>query len=334
MTYSFRYLFRLPARSYIGADEAELTLFPGPPRVYISTTDLDSPIKSERQLAVRGHGYESEEDAQAAGQKWSHWVQAGLARVGLAGDFGARTRPSDAYFNVALSAMEEEAGAPVRNDYLGLHTYSDDAKPVFAPAPDITMSKGYHTTWVQLLVDAARTCDIEFDYRRALAYDTYRSSFDQEVPEVRLVTLVTAIEMLIDPEPRDDQTKTLVDALLQKVSEADCPDSEKRSIEGSLKHLYSQSIDQAGRTLVSRLGDRRYWDQTPEEFFRTSYSFRSDLVHGNHPQPSRQYVQWCTVYLEQMVGHLLCGELIDAVSDEQIDQETERIRTRQQSEQS
>ena len=148
--------------------------------------------------------------------------------------------------------MEDEIGAPVRNDYLGLHAYSDDARPVFAPVPTVSGSKGFHDTWVHLLVNSARYSDIRFNDRYALAYDTYRSSFDQEVPEVRLVTLVTAVEMLIEPAPRDEKTSKLVDELLQVAAKADCPDVEKRSIEGSLKYLYNQSINQAGRSLVRR----------------------------------------------------------------------------------
>lgn len=136
--------------------------------------------------------------------------------------------------------------------------------------------------------------------------------------------------MLIEPVVRDEKTRKVVDDLMQTVSDADCPDFEKRSIRGSLQYLYSQSINQAGRSLVSRLGTRTYRDQAADKFFRSCYSMRSDIVHGNQPQPSRQDVVRSNIYLEQMVGHLLCGELIDSVSDDQIDEQTERVRARRQ----
>lgn len=170
MTFSFRCLFELPQTSYLAVDEPELTLA-SDPRVYISTTDFESPIKSEKRLALRGHGYATEHEAVDAGTKWSNWTQVGLARVGLAADFGTRTKPGGTYFNNALRALENDIGAPVRNDFLGLHTYSDDARPVFAWPLEVSGSKGFHDTWVHLLVTAAssyRGAQVRPETQRAL----------------------------------------------------------------------------------------------------------------------------------------------------------------------
>jgi hypothetical protein len=288
--------------------------------------DPTLPISKTRMLELRGQGYKTEELARSAADEWSNWLQVGLARIGVAGDFGIRTRPDGMFFNVALDAIKKEAGKPVRNDYLGLHIFEEAAEPDFVWPLQVTMTRGVHARWIKLAVNAAKDTAIRFDERYTVAYDTYRAAFDLTVPEVRLVTLVTAVEMLIEPKDRDIKTRELVDTLMRVVQTADCPGSEKQSITGTLNYLYKQSIGQAGRELVQRLRNETYWEQAPDKFFGTCYSFRSRIVHGKQPQPDRDDVIWCNVHLERMVGHLLSGELINVVSNDRLDEETERVR--------
>ena len=98
--------------------------------------------------------------------------------------------------------------------------------------------------------------------------------------------LMMAIETMLFPlQDRDEATSAHVRELLSLTREADLPDSEKKSLLGSLEWMLKKSISQSGRRLAASLTGRTYMNQTPQKFFTTCYDLRSRLVHGATPRP-------------------------------------------------
>jgi hypothetical protein len=98
--------------------------------------------------------------------------------------------------------------------------------------------------------------------------------------------------------------------LIAETRDSGLPKSEIESITRSLGWLLDQSIGQAGRGLVTVLGDRSYEGERPKEFFTKCYELRSSLVHGEYPRPTRQEVEARVGSLELFVRDLLSVELL------------------------
>jgi len=143
-----------------------------------------------------------------------------------------------------------------------------------------------------------------------LACEIYTSSFFDVSPRTRFITLVTAVEALLDPLKRSDEVQALVtniEAMMQK-SMIDGPT--KVSIIGSLGRLRYQSISQAGRTLVRLLlPDKFFNSQSSVDFFTRCYNLRSSILHsGTIPEESVEIGQLANV-METFVAHLLISVL-------------------------
>jgi hypothetical protein len=124
--------------------------------------------------------------------------------------------------------------------------------------------------------------------------------------------LMMALETMIDPQPRADAVRDHVDRIVADTRDSGLPPEEVNSIVGSLETLHDESIGQAGRRLVSRVGQRKYMDEPPKQFFTECYTLRSRLVHGHDPRPTRDEVDSRAVSLELLMRDLLSIELLDA----------------------
>jgi len=123
---------------------------------------------------------------------------------------------------------------------------------------------------------------------------------------------MVAVETLFDQNMRSKEVQEHLKELihLTKVSSAISPD-ERNSLIGSLQSLNKESIGQAGRKLVTCLGNRTYGEQKPHAFFTTCYEIRSKLVHGHVPRPTREEIASICVSLESFVGDLISHQLLD-----------------------
>jgi hypothetical protein len=164
-------------------------------------------------------------------------------------------------------------------------------------------------------ITKAQALRVEMSEREHLAYDLYSASFFQPIADGRFLMLMMALETLIEQQPRSTEVATFVDQLITLTRNAGLPANEIKSILGSLEWLFVESVSQAGRRLVSSLGERRYMDELPAKFFTRCYDIRSKLVHGSHPRPERAEVDLRAATLEIFVGHLLGLPLLDEMSD-------------------
>jgi hypothetical protein len=123
--------------------------------------------------------------------------------------------------------------------------------------------------------------------------------------------LMTAVETMIEPDPRPDSSRALVEQLISTAQSAELNAGERESIVGTLRWLRDESTSQAGRRLAKTLGERTYAGLTAPRFFTDCYSLRSNLVHGHVPRPTFHVINGVVAELEQFTPDLLVGDLIE-----------------------
>jgi hypothetical protein len=266
----------------------------------------EQPLNDADWVFMVGRGYESEEVAAQAAARWRGYVERGFARVSVPADFDART---GVLTSVGQQMYEEQTGERVLNE-TALNVFDEDPWPRFVRVGPVSAVVGRSFAVVLGAIKAAAERDLRVPEQEALAYNLFSASFSQPQEDARFMMLMMAAETLINLQPRAPEVQAHVDDLMALTRKADLPANERQSILGTLKWLYDESINQGGRRLAERLGNRRYADESPERFFTSCYSIRSGLVHGNHPRPS---VDGRVAALETFVADLLSVELLDAV---------------------
>jgi hypothetical protein len=149
--------------------------------------------------------------------------------------------------------------------------------------------------------------------QESIAYDLFAASFFDASPDARLISLVIAIETLLQPVDRGAATRAHVQRLIEETRAAtELESKDRNSLVGSLRWMLRESITATGAKLVrTNLGHRTYGEYSAEKLWKKAYDLRSKLVHGSVPRPSRDEVGRCAASLEVMVSHLLSGPLLD-----------------------
>jgi hypothetical protein len=128
-----------------------------------------------------------------------------------------------------------------------------------------------------------------------LAGEILSASYFDASDRSRLVTLITAVEALLEPQPRPAAAEQVVAKMMQIVEEGGLDDGTRAAMSGSLQWLKRESIGQAGRALADRLlAGRVYEAQPPARFFTFCYEMRSSILHvGNVPVAINDFAKVC-----------------------------------------
>ena len=313
MAYAFRVRFTLGRRVRIQSDADELTLTDeanGAESVRLRPRNRDVGFGDADDLVLAGEAYEGEEAAEEAAGRWVARLQSAFARLNIGADFGGRA-PTGVFTDAGLRWLEEMTGeGRVLNDVHGIMVFESEPLPKFA-STGVTAVVGKPGDRVVEMVQAAARLNIAMTERERLAYDLYSASFSESSADARFVTLMTAAETLIEPQPRSEAVAAHVRELVSATQTSSLRREEVESVVGSLRWLYNESVGQAGRRLAQSLGDRRYADEEPQRFFTRCYDLRSKLVHGQYPRPERGDVDQRAATLEVFVSDLLAGRLRD-----------------------
>lgn len=308
--YDFRLRFNLAEGYRIGSDAEELDLLVLPlgERVRMRSAAAGKPIKDCNRVAVLGGSFASPEQArEAAGKaKGALLYWAVDQRVGI--DFGDGKQRSG-FTQAGLAMLRDQHGCPVRNDVHGIDIYEHVRRLKFASVDaEATVGKD-----PPRLVDTFRR---EYLHRRALtekqvlASEVYVSSFFDASPRSRFITLVTAVEALLEPLRLSEEVQALVDELKAKTQQFTMDQPGKDSIARRLESLRHQSIGQAGRTLAQRLIPDEVIDgQSSADFFSRSYGLRSQILHRGALEGEEVDVWHLANVTEAFVARLLLAAL-------------------------
>jgi len=142
--------------------------------------------------------------------------------------------------------------------------------------------------------------------------EIYSASFFDVSPRSRFITLVTAVEALLDPARRPESVQTLVTEMEGVTRTSAVDDSTKEAIVSSLQWLREESIGQSGRAMARRfLPHQRYDGRSSWTFFTQCYHLRSQIVHhGTVGDPSIDILSLANT-METFVSELLLASLRD-----------------------
>lgn len=303
--YCFRHRFDLAPSSRLDHDVNELYLAGEPEdelAVYVSSGKV--PLRDAAEAVLQGRGFETADQADAAGRYWRGVLERSFAAVRVSADFQDRA----ARGGMARGFREDQEakhGRPVLNDF-GLLIYPCDPRPVFERARGGGISRRVGESFDRALEGAAK--DDSPSQSASLAYAVYASAFTVDhSPDARFMMFMMALETLIEQPPRTEPVRDHVDALIRVTRNAELPEAEINSLLGSLRWLHTESIAKSGRALAATLEPRTYGGMSPSRFFTRCYAVRSALAHGHVPRPSRDEVNRLAAQLEGFVGDLIAG---------------------------
>lgn len=305
VTYSFRIRFnRSPADTIQSADN-ELSVPVADTHLSITLRARDDvAIQDTDQLVLIGSGYLTESDAYNAGLRLRDALMVALARVRVGADFGFRAAKS-MFTQHGLKWIEEQFGQRVLNNVHGLMVFQSESKPSFVQTNPKVRYAASAERFMSALTQAI-ALQPQITERDVLAYTLFNASFFQPSADSRFMLLVMSIEALIEPALRSSDAQEHVTSLIEQTKSSALPAEERRSMLGSLEWLRQESINQAGKRLVTeRLRGRVYGDRTASKFFTDCYQMRSNLVHGNLPTPTFEAVCRAASMLEVFVSDLL-----------------------------
>ncbi len=313
--WSFRYRFKLGAGMSIATDSSELFLTEpdAPQRVAIRSVtpaagDPNVPISARPNLVLRGSGFATRQDAQIEAVRWLNALLLGFAANNLGADFALRD-PESVVPVQDLQDYATEAHPVVLPDDHKLMIFETTPAPLFVKL-DIgpaTVHKG-----IEHLLEAIKVAyadETEVAERHLRAYTTYSSSFGM-APDARLITLVSAAEVLLEHQPRIDDARAFVVTWIEAVENSLLPKPEEDSLRGSLNYMLNESIGRSISRLAASLGQRTYAGEQAGKFLRRCYTLRSELVHGTQ-LPHWLEVQFRNAELERLVGDLIAVALLD-----------------------
>jgi hypothetical protein len=293
--YDFRLRFHLPRRDHINAEAEELLVLQDSAgaTIRLRSGARGSAIKDHSHASLIGGPYPSAEDAHAAAEraKRALLIWAVRNRVGI--DLGGR-RPRSVITASGRQWLEEQIGAPVRADVHGIDVYEHADGLVFA-ALNAEASIGKASAAFVEQVAAAIATPLHLSAKQELAGEILSASYFDASDRSRFVTLITAVEALLEPQSRPAAAQQMVAKMLQIVDEGGVDEATRAAMSGSLQWLKRESIGQAGRALADRLLDGRvYAAQPPGRFFTFCYELRSSILHlGKVPAAINDFPSVC-----------------------------------------
>ena len=158
--YCFRVRCNLGADVKIDSDDREWVLATEEvygERVVLRPIGEDATLGDARRLALFGSPYASEDDAKAAGQRWTSILARALARMNLGTDFGDRA-PARGWTPAGLEWMSQQAQAKVLVDVHGLMVFPQEPKLRFA-ALELQAMVGKPGAALKTAIEAAMSLD-------------------------------------------------------------------------------------------------------------------------------------------------------------------------------
>ncbi len=289
--YDFRLRFHLPGRDHINADAEELLVLndSAGATIRLRSGARGSAIKDHSRASLIGGPYPSLADADAAAERAKRALLIWAVRNRAGIDLGGR-RPRGVITAAGLQWLEAQFGGPVRADVHGIDAYEHVDGLVFA-AFDAEASLGKAAPAFVEQVAASITAPVPLSAKQELAGEILSASYFDASDRSRFITLITAVEALLDPKPRPAAAQQVVAKMIQ--SGAD--EGTRAAMSRSLQWLKNESIGQAGRALADRLLPGRVYDtQPPARFFTFCYDLRSSILHfGTVPVTVGDFASVC-----------------------------------------
>lgn len=303
MQFEFRLRFHLLPDDRLDSAEPSLSLPVGENHLRLTAWRKDTLIQDNPRLVLIGGPYDSPENAVADALRTRRAVLLWALQRRLAIDLGESKRRGG-LTPAGESWLEQQFGAPVRQQVHGIDVYQQQDGQLFV---DISVSPGLKIDPQGASESIARWYneDRNLSGKQELAAELYCSAHFDAPLRSRFLTLMTALEALLDHQPRSQEVIALVESLEQSVMGATLDKHAKQSILSSLEWLHQESIGQAGRrTATDLLPTGKYGGMSSSKYFRECYELRSTIVHSGRVPKDVDLLD-VTNELHRFVGDLL-----------------------------
>ncbi len=305
--YQFRIRAALASTTQLMVPQEEMLLWAEGPEHCVKLLPYQGATLSEaRGVIVRGGDFETEEKARARGAEWLWRLRCLFIYLRQGADLGVG-KPTGSASEEGLALLAKQYGVPrVLWDNHGLSTFESEPTPRFARF-DAEARKASDATAVHSAIAFAVEAR-PLTERVTVAYDLTAASMSMS-GETRFLTLMMALESLLDRQRRSDEARQLLAGFVDYVRGSSLTPVERDSLANALHSLKWESIRHAGRLYASRLDPKTYAGRAAPVFFQDCYTIRSKLMHGSPPRPSRSDVDPLAAVLEVFVNDLLRTEL-------------------------
>jgi hypothetical protein len=307
MEFEFRQSISLVPDDRIEAPDSCLHLPGSASHMNIMGARFDLPIVDYPRVFLVGGPYPSAEEARRDGSRARRAVLLWALERRIPIDLGDSIRRGG-ITDYGIALLSQQIDAPVREQLDGLDVYE------FKEGQKFVRTEAQASRRIDPLSAAHDiadwyTEDRKISDKQELAAELFcLSNFDSQLRS-RFLTLMTALETLLEYKPRPTPVIELVQLIEMTVRESRVSDTEKQSLAGSLKWLRNESISQAGRRMADTLlAGRTYDGRTPSKYFSSCYELRSSLVHSGQIADG---IDMLTVSntLQQFTGDLLLASI-------------------------
>jgi len=265
------------------------------------------PIKDSTSWVFYGSGYKSEKEAKENGERFLKIIFLVLTKLKVGAEFGLLSY--DSKFNsFGRLLFPNQRNPRYLDDLLGLSIYETEPEPEFKLTPVKTII-GTPSAKLDEAFSWATDKSNKVTEKRRIACELFLSSYFYQSITTRFIILIIAIESLLEPKYRADSTKKFLHKIIRRFKrENSIIKSDKDSIINVLYNLKKESIGKTGKDFATFvLGQNKYLDLTPAQFFKRCYDLRGKIVHRGITTKDRVEVKALIGNLENFVSDLLCG---------------------------
>jgi len=306
-SFYFRLRFHLPRHDSIDCENRELEI---PARrdeapFRLRGLDGEGTIKSARRLVLTGGPYSSSEEAWTSGIRARNALMLYSIRSRVGIDLG-KNRSSGGMSNYLRDKLGDERDVQFFDDLHGLSVYDGTKKTMFVCVFPPSLIFGHRLQDLLDLFKQANSMDFQPTPKQEVAFELFGAAQFQSSTHSRFLTLVMAVEALLEPAARQRASQEHVRRLIEETERSGLTESERESLVGSLRWLLQESIGHTGKELASRLlGGNTYAGRSPGSFFRYCYDIRSQLVHNGAIADDTVPLGAVAEELERFVANLL-----------------------------
>ena len=213
--------------------------------------------------------------------------------------------------NVKLSNLEEifdKFGVKVLADNYGPIIYKGDDESTVFMKLSVEMH-GIHT--IKPFAETFQSgLDIELNdkknEKKKLCLELYNVS-QFESTRIKFLTLIIAIESLLEETLRDDKAVKLIESLVKQTKEhTELEKNDIDSLSSCLGKLKNESISYRAKSLIKiHLKTKEYNGKSGDNFFIDCYKIRGDIMHKGNPFNKIGDFNKITDELDKMVSDLL-----------------------------
>lgn len=270
----------------------------------LSSKDSNS-ISTGNKFVLSCGGFDSEEDAFNTGKrvKDSLLLSGIKLRMGLdAGRDKARS-----WLGISVKDMMlKEHGVRIIDDIHGLSVYSEEYPILTGSASGVVIFSPIDAENFTSMLSVLYQRMPEISDKVRLSLELYAASHFEKSDRARFITLVLAIEALLEPKKRKNSAKEVVDGLIKYAKDSQLDDQVKNSFIGSLKWLYKESISYSLQEMAENyLIDRKYGDKSAKNFIKHCYDVRSKLVHNGRVDVEEANIGTLAAQLNLFLSDLL-----------------------------